>query len=259
MSPPFVVVQLTDIHAGATWGPADPMLRLGATLGAIAMLSRPVDAIVITGDLADNGLDVEYEQVFELVRALDVPVYALPGNHDDRGRLRRHFGISGSDGAPVQYGADLGPLRLVCVDSTRPGHDDGELDAHRLEWLDRELAAAPDAPTMLAMHHPPFVTGMPAFDRIGLPDGDRRALSAVIERHPQILTIVAGHIHTISVGAIAGRPAVTVPGTYAKAHLRLDADHLEFVSEPPTFAVHVLADGGLTTHVESAQSESAPA
>jgi 3',5'-cyclic-AMP phosphodiesterase len=251
MPAPFVLIQLTDIHAGATWGPADPMIRLEAALGAIAMLSTPVDAVVITGDLAENGLDAEYEQVLELVGALDLPVYALPGNHDDRDRLRRRFGISGFDGAPVQYTAELGPLRLVCMDSTLPGHDRGELDQQRLEWLDRELAAAPDTPTMLAMHHPPFVTGMPGFDRIGLPGGDRSALSTVIERHPQILTIVAGHIHTTSVGAIAGHPAVTVPGTYAKAHLRLDADHLEFTAEPPTFAVHVLADGGLTTHVES--------
>ena len=251
MPVPFVVIQLTDIHAGATWGPADPMIRLDAALGAIAMLSTPADAIVITGDLAENGLDAEYEQVLEHVGALDVPVFALPGNHDDRDRLRLRFGISGFDRAPVQYAADVGPLRLVCVDSTLPGHDRGELDQQRLEWLDRELAAAPDTPTMLAMHHPPFVTRMPAFDRIGLPDGDRRALSAVIERHPQILTIVAGHIHTTSVAAIAGHPAVTVPGTYAKAHLRLDADRLEFTAEPPTFAVHVLTDGALTTHVES--------
>ncbi len=113
----------------------------------------------------------------------------------------------------------------------------------------------PDRPTLVAMHHPPFLTGMPAFDRIGLPDPDRRALSAVIERHPQVHKIVAGHIHRTSVGAIAGRPALTVPGTYAKALLRLDADRLEFVAEPPTFAVHLASDGELTTHVESAESD----
>ena len=252
---PFILAQLTDIHAGATWAPTDPMAGLETALRAIASLSSPVDAIVITGDLADNALDVEYEQVLELVGGLAVPVHALPGNHDDRDRIRRHFHLPGADGTPVQYSADLGPLRLVAIDSTRPGHDHGELDSQRLEWLDRELAAAPDAPTLVAMHHPPFSTGMPAFDRIGMPSADRRALSAVLEGHPQARAIAAGHIHTISVGAIAGRPALTVPGTYAKAALRLDADHLEFVARPPTFAVHVVSDGELTTHVESAESD----
>jgi 3',5'-cyclic-AMP phosphodiesterase len=251
MSRPLIVVQLTDIHVGATWGPADPMAGLEAALRAIASLSSPVDAIVISGDLTDNGLDVEYEQVLELVGGLDVPVHALPGNHDDRDRLRRQFRLPGDAGTPVQYATDLGPLRLVIVDSTRPGHDQGELDSQRLAWLDGELAGAPDTPTLVAMHHPPFMTGMPAFDRIGIPTADRRALSEVLEGHPQVRKIIAGHIHTTSVGAIAGRPALTVPGTYAKALLRLDADHLEFVAEPPTFAVHVASDGELTTHVES--------
>ena len=255
MARPFIVAQLTDVHAGATWGPTDPMAGLEVAVRAIGSLSSPVAAVVITGDLADSGLDVEYEQVLELVRGLGVPVHALPGNHDDRDRIRRHFGLPSDDGMPVQYSADLGPLRLVIVDSTLPGHDRGELDAQRLEWLDRELGSAPAAPTVIAMHHPPFCTGMPAFDRIGIPDADRRALSAVLERHPQVHRIIAGHIHTTSVGSIAGRPALTVPGTYAKALLRLDADHLEFVSAPPTFAVHVMTDGELTTHVESAGSD----
>jgi 3',5'-cyclic AMP phosphodiesterase CpdA len=254
--PELIVAQLTDVHAGATWGPTDPIAGLEAALRAIASLSSPVDAVVISGDVTDNGLDHEYAQVVEQLAGLDVPIYALPGNHDDRDRIRRHFRLPGAaDGAPVQYSVDLGALRLLIVDSTRPGHDQGQLDAQRLDWLDGELAAAPDVPTLVAMHHPPFSTGMPAFDRIGMPDADRRALGTVLERHRQVRKVVAGHIHTTSFGAIAGLPAMTVPGTYAKALLRLDADHLEFVAEPPTFAVHVLSDGELTTHVESAEPE----
>ena len=69
MARPFIVAQLTDIHAGATWGPTDPMAGLEAAVRAIRSLSSPVAAIVITGDLADSGLDVEYEQVLEAGRA----------------------------------------------------------------------------------------------------------------------------------------------------------------------------------------------
>jgi 3',5'-cyclic-AMP phosphodiesterase len=65
-----------------------------------------------------------------------MPVHVLPGNHDDRDALHRHFGIPGRGGAFVQYTADLGPLRLLVTDSTRPGEGRGELDAERLAWLD---------------------------------------------------------------------------------------------------------------------------
>jgi 3',5'-cyclic-AMP phosphodiesterase len=98
----------------------------------------------------------------------------LPGNHDDRRALHRHFGGPGAAGEPVQHSVDLGPLRLVVLDTTRPGEDPGALDAERLDWLDAELAAAPRLPTLLAMHHPPLVTGVPAWDELGLPVADRR-------------------------------------------------------------------------------------
>ena len=168
-------------------------------------------------------------------------------------------GVTSACRAPTERRSSTPPTSARCgswrLTARAPATIKASSIPNGLSWLDGELAAAPDAPTLVAMHHPPFSTGMPAFDRIGMPDADRRALSAVLERHPQVRTIAAGHIHTISVGAIAGRPALTVPGTYAKAALRLDADHLEFVAKPPTFAVHVVSDGELTTHVESAESD----
>jgi hypothetical protein len=37
-------------------------------------------------------------------------------------------------------------------------------------------------PTLLAMHHPPLVTGIPTMDTIGIADGERRALADVLAR-----------------------------------------------------------------------------
>ncbi len=88
------------------------------------------------------------------------PFYVLPGNHDDRRALSRHFDVPGGDGEPVQYSVDLGPLRLVVLDTTIPGEDAGALDAERLDWLDNELAVAPGQLTLVAMHHPPLLTGI---------------------------------------------------------------------------------------------------
>ncbi|MGO9899340.1 MAG: metallophosphoesterase, partial [Solirubrobacteraceae bacterium] len=74
-----------------------------------------------------------------LLAELEAPVYVLPGNHDDRELLRSQFDLAGSGGAPVHYSVELGPLRLVVLDTTRPGEVHGELDCVRLEWLDAEL------------------------------------------------------------------------------------------------------------------------
>ena len=192
---PFLLVQLSDFHIGADWADGDPVARLAATVESIGAQSLQPDAVLVSGDLAENAMDAEYEQVRELLAPLSGPLYVLPGNHDDRRALHRHFGVPGADGEPVQYAADLGPVRLIAVDTTRPGEDPGALDAARLGWLDDELNKAPTTPTLLAMHHPPLSTGIPVWDEIGLAEPDRQALGDVVARHPQVRRIVAGHLH----------------------------------------------------------------
>jgi 3',5'-cyclic-AMP phosphodiesterase len=158
--------------------------------------------------------------------------------------------VPGADADPVQYSADLGPLRLVVLDTTRPGEDPGVLDPERLRWLDAELATAPEQPTLLAMHHPPLVTGVPAWDHIGLPSADRRALGEVVERHPQVRRLVAGHVHRTISGELAGRAVLSVPSTYVQARLNFGSQEIELAADPAGFAVHAVLDGELISHVQ---------
>jgi 3',5'-cyclic-AMP phosphodiesterase len=247
---PFLLVQLSDPHIGADWGEGDSVAMLAATVESVRQLVPNPDAVLLSGDLADHAADVEYDQVRALLAPLEAPLYVLPGNHDDRLALRRHFGVPGADSEPVQYAADLGPLRLVVLDSTRPGEDGGELDGDRLAWLEATLEAAPDIPTLLAMHHPPVAIGIPAFDRIGLPLAERRTLGRVIEGHPQVLGIVAGHVHRTVFAELAGRIVLAAPSTYVQAELEFGAEEIQLSAEPSGFAVHALLDGELVSHVQ---------
>ena len=247
---PFLLVQLSDPHIGAEWGGGDSVAGLAAAVESVRALEPNPDALLISGDLADHAADTEYEQVRELLAPLEAPVYVLPGNHDDRLALRRHFGVPGADGEPVQYSADLGPLRLVALDSKRAGEDRGELDADRLAWLAETLAAAPGVPTLVALHHPPLATGIPGFDKLGLPPADRRALGKVVGAHPQVRRIVAGHMHRTISAELGGRSVLAVPSTYVQAQLDFGADEVQISAEPSGFAVHALVDGELISHVQ---------
>jgi 3',5'-cyclic-AMP phosphodiesterase len=250
MKRPFLLVQLSDPHVGAEWGDGDSVAMLAAAVESVRALVPNPDAVLISGDLADHAVDVEYEQVRELLAPVEAPLYVLPGNHDDRLALRRHFDVPGADGQPVQYAADLGPLRLVVLDSTRAGEDRGELDADRLAWLEATLAAAPGIPTLLALHHPPLATGIPGFDKVGLPPADRRALGMVIEAHPQVRRIVAGHMHRTISAELVGRNVLAVPSTYVQARLEFGAEEIRLSAEPCGFAVHAVLDGALVSHVQ---------
>ncbi|HEX4011584.1 MAG TPA: phosphodiesterase [Solirubrobacteraceae bacterium] len=249
MARPFLLVQITDPHLGADWGFDDPGAGLRRTVAEVARLPNGADAVVVTGDLADDGASVQYERLSAALEPLGLPVYVLPGNHDRRDAMRAHFGLPGEDADPIQYAVDLGGLRLIALDTTRPGEDAGSLDDDRLSWLEDALAAAPQQPALIAMHHPPMATGIAAWDAIGLPDRDRRALEAVVARHRQVLALCAGHVHQAMTAKIARRPAMTIPSTYVQARPDYDLDRIELVPGPAAFAVHAVNGAGLVSHL----------
>jgi 3',5'-cyclic-AMP phosphodiesterase len=248
---PFLLVQLSDLHVGADWEGRDPVADVEAAVASVRRLEPMPGAVLVSGDLTENAVDGEYERVRELLEPLGVPLYVLPGNHDDRAVLRRHFDVPGVDAEPVNYSADLGPLRLVVVDTTLPGEDAGRLDRERLSWLDRELASEPEATTLLAMHHPPLVTGIKPLERIGLPAADRRALAEVIRRHPQVRRLAAGHMHRAIASELDGRAVLSAPSTYLQIRLDCGSEELRLTPDPPGYAVHVLVDGELVSHVQT--------
>lgn len=247
-------MQISDPHVGAEWATGDPIARLEATVEAVrGLVDRPA-AVVLSGDLADHGVAEEYEVVRELVARLGVPIVALPGNHDERAVLRSGFDLPGDGHRPVQYVVDVGPLRVLALDTTRPGSDAGNLDQERLLWLDARLAEEPKRPTLLAMHHPPLLTGSRAWDAIGLSAEERASFAAVLERHPQVCSIVAGHLHHAIASDLAGRVVLTSPSTYVQTRLDLNGNTIQLATAPPGYAVHVFADGRIVSHVQSVES-----
>jgi 3',5'-cyclic AMP phosphodiesterase CpdA len=151
---------------------------------------------------------------------------------------------------------DCGDLRLVGCDSSRPGREDGALEGEQLGWLDETLREQPRTPTLLALHHPPVLTGVHAMDAIALVAADRLALERLLGRHPQVQAVTCGHAHTTMTTAFAGRPLLICPST--NSALRLDLrprDDLPFATshQPLGFAVHALVGGRLVSHVQPLQ------
>lgn len=252
MTRPLLLVHLSDPHIGATWAGDDPAGGWQAAIDAVQQLPDRPDAVIVTGDLTDSAASAEYAVVKSALEALEVPAYVLPGNHDDRAGLRAQFGLPGRADDPVRYTADLGALRLILLDTTHPGHADGELAAPQLDWLESELAAEPDQATFVAMHHPPFATGMPAWDAIGLAPSERADLGNVVTRHPQVLRILSGHVHRAFTAEFVGCVALSAPSTYVQARPRFeDSAELEFShDEPPAFAIHAVRGTKVLSYVQ---------
>jgi Icc protein len=247
---PFLLLQISDPHIGADWEGADPDECLLRAVESILDLADRPDALLVSGDLTQNGTPQEYGRLRELLAPLDLEPRVLPGNHDLRAPMRQAFGLPGARGEPVSHAVDLGPLRLVCLDTTIPGAEAGALDEGRIEWLEATLGEQREQPTVLAMHHPPLRTETPGFERIGLAAEARTALAGVLVRHPQVLRVVAGHVHRTIVAELGGRAVFTVPSTYLQAALDFTSTGIAMRADPPAFAVHALRDGSLASHLQ---------
>jgi 3',5'-cyclic-AMP phosphodiesterase len=245
---PSLLAQLSDPHLDVGAGDRGSAEALAAAVAAVLALRPLPGAVVITGDVANGGAAAEYERVHELLEPLPMPVHVLAGNHDDRDALRERFGVPGS--GPLQYVARCDGLRLVVCDTQRPGRDDGALDGGRLEWLEAQLAAEPDAPTIVAMHHPPVAIGLPVLDAIGVAEPDRLALGDLLARSPQVRRVVAGHVHRSAFGTLGGCGVFACASTHLQAPLEIGSQELRLVEEPPAIALHVALDGGLVSHVQ---------
>ena len=254
----MLLCQITDLHIKAerklAYGRVDTAGMLERCVAAILRLAPAPDAVLITGDLVDRGSDAEYELLAQLIAPLstqgNLPVYLVAGNHDEREALRRNFPAHSylRQWAPfVQYAIDAHALRIVALDTVIPGQGGGLVCAERLDWLDRTLSQAPEQPTVILMHHPPFVTGIGHMDRVGLDNSD--ALEAVVRRHPQVERVMCGHLHRSIQARFGGTVASTCPSTAHQVALDLASPSPDnFVMEPPGYQLHFWNGKQLVTH-----------
>lgn len=251
-----VLAQLSDPHLAVGRGDTDSARALEAAVRGVLELPTRPDAVLVSGDLVTDPGAREYERVRELLAPLPMPVFVLAGNHDDRDALREYFvlanGSTGAAGEPFRYSVRVGDLRLVICDTTIPGEEEGQFDAERRNWLAVELAAEPETPTIVALHHPPVLTSLPAFDLIGIPAADRAALGDLLAANPQVVRVVAGHIHRAFFNTLAGCGVVVCPSTHLAAPLEIGRadDDIDLVVEPPAFAVHATVETGLVSHIQ---------
>lgn len=265
-----LVVQLSDTHIRAPGELAERRVDTAAGLrrGVAAVLALPQapDAVIVTGDLVDSGKPAQYAHLRELLAPISdlpaCPLYLLPGNHDDRDSLRDAFpdhAYLRGERAFVHYAIELDTLRIAVLDTSVTGAPHGELDDAQLAALDATLAARPDVPTIVAMHHPPFATYIERMDDYGLQRGGV-GLAAVLERHPQVDRVVCGHLHRAITARFAGRTALSSPSTAHALQFDLGADApLAYTLEPAGFLVHAWTpSGGIASHMVHTGSYDGP-
>lgn len=246
------IAHITDCHVVVAGDRMADRIDSGAQLERAVVRLRGLDPapdlVVATGDLTNDARPAEYDRLIELLEPLDLPLLPIPGNHDARGELRRRFsGLpDGDTDDPIDHVIDLDAgLRIVALDTTVPGEAHGLLRPDQLDWLHATLADH-TGPTVIAQHHPPFLSGIDWMDRFALRSFDDEL--AVIERHAHVVAVLCGHYHRPSTVHVAGTVVWCAPSSAAQ--IALDVPQVTYTTEQSGFAVHDIAPDGLVrTHL----------
>lgn len=204
---------LSDTHIPANpeerfrgFSPVDNLRELASQVARAT-----VDAAVITGDLARLiGTADDYAALVTLLRPISdrLPVSLLLGNHDDRANFLRAFPppTGAATAVPNKHvlAFDRGPLRFILLDSLlAPNVTPGQLGTAQRTWLRDTLAAAPERPTAVFVHH--TLDGTDG----ALVDSDR--LFEVLRPFTQVKAVLFGHSHRYHVDSRDGVQLINLP------------------------------------------------
>lgn len=211
-------LHLTDLHVVTQGARASGVLDTRAILRAaidrlIAMRAAlaPLDAVLVTGDISDDGSPDSYALARTELDRLGLPLFVVPGNHDAREPLRAAFADLDTMPATgfIDWTATVGDTLLVGLDTLVEGQGGGRLRPESLTLLGTALARAGNRPVVVTLHHPPIRTGIRFMDAIGLENAP--ALQDILASATNTVTLLAGHVHGVHHGKIGPHHVATAP------------------------------------------------
>ncbi|MCP4302052.1 MAG: phosphodiesterase [Gammaproteobacteria bacterium] len=213
------------------------------------------DAVIFTGDTVQHGQPEEYARLRELLAPVEVPLYLVAGNRDDKNEMRAAFGDHAylpATGEFLHYTIEDYDIHLVGIDSTLVGERKGRFCEERQAWLDKTLSEQPDRPALLFVHHPPFDVGDHYVGGYRRPE-EVQALEGIVNRHSQVIGLLCGHVHWPVERNWAGTQARIMPSI--AVDLRKGIDETE-AREQPIYLLHrVSEETGLVSQARRVGAE----
>ena len=240
------VLQLTDTHLYAK--PTGSLLGVN-TLDSLRRVIQhirenhwPLDLLLATGDLVHDASAEGYQRLGDMLSEFGVPVYCLPGNHDDPPRMHRNIV---TDLVYTDFAQDFGAWRFVMLDSVIPGEEGGHLKDAQLQRLEQILSSG-DRHTLVCMHHQPVKVGSAWIDTMAIDNPD--SLFEIIDRHPHVRGLLWGHVHQTYDTFRNGVRLMASPSTCVQFAPGIDTFQVD--EEPPGFRLlALLPDGGIRSEV----------
>ena len=178
-NPPVRILFLCDLHVSPDTPSEDRLRRAVRKINA-----TDADAVIVAGDLTNEGSDEELRCVKSILDLIELPTYVIPGNHEDNwsqsacrtfdtlwGRDRFAFEVRGT----LFAGINCGPYMKM---------GDGHVKHEDLAWLD-SLLVNNKGKRVVSVNHYPLTEDI----------DDWEDYADVLLRHRTALHL-CGHYHT---------------------------------------------------------------
>lgn len=205
-------IQISDCHLGPLTSEALLGLNtdesLHDVLALIAEKESDFDYMVCTGDIASAGHESCYRRFIDIVRQYFSQSLAwLPGNHDSSEIMAK---INLPE-LPENRAIKQGNWLILLLDSVVPFKVHGNFEQGELDYLENMLSTNPDKHIMVMLHHQPVLVGSAWIDQYILRNAD--AFFAVLDRFPNVKTVVWGHVHQDFNDTRKGVALIATPST----------------------------------------------
>ncbi|MFZ1233358.1 MAG: metallophosphoesterase [Thiofilum sp.] len=193
------LIQITDTHCYASDSSAlewckepllYPNLQLQQVLNYLSTHYADYDALLMSGDLAQQEVPATYQLLNERLKRFPLPIHTIPGNHDTVSLAHTYLESRFWSPALVQYGV----WHILMLDTSRAHKPDGHLSAEQYQQLSAYLNTIPaNEFALLVMHHHPMVIHSAWMDGMGLQNANY--FWQWVEHYPCIQAVLHGHIH----------------------------------------------------------------
>lgn len=217
------------------------------TINDLKAIESEVDFLVITGDLTEAGDIESYIGLKKLLDNLTIPFFVVPGNHDKRNAFQEVFGTSHhrNVGNKLDFEVRFKDLQLLGFDSLIEGESAGSLEVEQLLRLEHCLSDESYGYTVIAVHHPPFLTGHMEFDQLSKVTGSDH-MAKIIEGSKSKVIILAGHVHRPYQAHWHGANCYISggPSFQMGSHFCFGESPLGVVCEPYSYFIHSIDSSG---------------
>ena len=206
------IVILSDLHIAESGSPiwdTDTTAHFNTAIDLISGISS-IDAIFVSGDIADKGSQWAYDYVSRRLDCLCIPTYFVPGNHDNVNILRSTMNTQWCHHYKT---IDIKDWRFILLSSVVPDPDNknvnmgrGYLSKDEMSWFRKRLNT--DKKVCIILHHPPIE-----------PEGwlnrkileNRFEFNEIIKHHKNVKLVIYGHTHCHSIQEIGDVKYICAP------------------------------------------------